>query len=139
MILTVLLFWIYLFLLMLVFALQWLSLHCKILIIFLSQFPLTFRKFTTGCLISLHSYSCDYSYADWDDLRDHLRDVPWEDIFKLSASAASEFCEWVQAENDVYIPHHKYQVKAHSSSWFSASCAAVIIRRNHFFLFAPTE
>ena len=28
---------------------------------------------------------------------DHLRDVPWEDIFKLSASAAvSEFCEWVQ-------------------------------------------
>ena len=36
----------------------------------------------------------DYS-ADWDDLCDHLRDVPWEDIFKLSASAAgTEFCEW---------------------------------------------
>ena len=35
----------------------------------------------------------DYSRADWDDLCDHLRDVPWEDIFKLSASpAASEFC-----------------------------------------------
>ena len=35
----------------------------------------------------------DYS-ADWDDLCDHLRDVPWEDIFKLSASAAAnEFCE----------------------------------------------
>ena len=35
----------------------------------------------------------DYSHADWDGLRDHLRDVPWEDIFKLSASAAaSEFC-----------------------------------------------
>ena len=30
----------------------------------------------------------DYSRADWDGLRDHLRDVPWEDIFKLSASAA---------------------------------------------------
>ena len=30
--------------------------------------------------------------ADWDGLRDHLRDVPWEDIFKLDAStAASEF------------------------------------------------
>ena len=28
-----------------------------------------------------------------DGLRDHIRDVPWEDIFKLSASAAaSEFC-----------------------------------------------
>ena len=28
------------------------------------------------------------------DSYDHLRDVPWEDIFKISASAAaSEFCE----------------------------------------------
>ena len=25
----------------------------------------------------------DHSHADWDDLHDHLRDVPWEDIFKL--------------------------------------------------------
>ena len=39
----------------------------------------------------------DYSRADSDDLRDHLRDVPWEDIFKLSASAAaSEFYKCVQ-------------------------------------------
>ena len=30
----------------------------------------------------------------WDGLRDHLRDVPWEDVFKPGASAAaSEFCE----------------------------------------------
>ena len=36
----------------------------------------------------------DCSGADWDAQRDHLRDVPWEYIFKLSASAAaSEFCE----------------------------------------------
>ena len=42
-------------------------------------------------------------------LCDHLRDVPWEDIFKLSASAAaSEFCECVQVGIDVYIPHRKY-------------------------------
>ena len=35
----------------------------------------------------------DYSHADWDGLHDHLRGVPWEDIFKLGASvAASEFC-----------------------------------------------
>ena len=47
-----------------------------------------------------------------DALRDHLKDVPREDIFKLSASAAaSEFCEWVQVGIDVYIPHCKYQVK----------------------------
>ena len=25
----------------------------------------------------------DYSRADWDGLRDHLSNVPWEDIFKL--------------------------------------------------------
>ena len=48
----------------------------------------------------------DYSRGDWDGLCDHLRDVPWEDIFKLTASAAaSEFCEWVQVGIDVYIPH----------------------------------
>ena len=40
---------------------------------------------------------------------DHLRDVPWEDAFKLDASAAaSEFSEWVQVGIDVYIPHRKY-------------------------------
>ena len=76
----------------------------------------------------------DYSCADLDGLRDHLRDVPREDIFKLSASAAaSEFCEWVQVGIDVYIPHRKYQVKSHSSPWFSAACAAAIVHRNHFF------
>ena len=31
-----------------------------------------------------HRIAYDYSRADWDSLRDHLRDVPWEDIFKLS-------------------------------------------------------
>ena len=41
--LTVLLFWIYLFLLMLVFVLQRLSLHRQILIMLLPQFPLTFH------------------------------------------------------------------------------------------------
>ena len=76
----------------------------------------------------------DFSCGDWDGLRDHLRDVPWEDIFKLAASAAaSEFCEWVQVGIDVYIPHRKYQVKPHSSSWFSAACAAAMVHRNHFF------
>ena len=39
----------------------------------------------------------DYFHANWDGLRDHLRDVSWEDIFKLNPFAiASEFCEWVQ-------------------------------------------
>ena len=75
-----------------------------------------------------------YSHADWDSLCDHLRDVPWEDIFQLDASsAASEFCEWVQIGIDVYIPHKKYQMKPHSSTWFSAAYAAAIVHRNHFF------
>ena len=63
-----------------------------------------------------------------------LRDVPWEDIFKLGASAgASEFCDWVQFGIDVCIPHRKYQVKPHSSPWFPAACAAAMVHRNHFF------
>ena len=41
--------------------------------------------------------------------------------------------EWVQVGIDVYIPHRKYQVKPHSSPWFSAACAAAIVHRNHFF------
>ena len=81
-----------------------------------------------------HHIAYDYSRADWDGLCDHFRDVPWKNIFKLGASAAAgEFCEWAQVGNDVYIPHRKYQVKPHSSSSFSAACAAAIIHSNHFF------
>ena len=61
-----------------------------------------------------HHIAYDYSCADWDSLYDHLRDVPWEDIFKLGApAAASEFCEWVQVGIDRYIPHRVYLVNLH--------------------------
>ena len=41
----------------------------------------------------------NYSCAEWDVLCDHLRDVPREDIFKLSASAAaSEFMSELRLE-----------------------------------------
>ena len=81
------------------------------------DFPINSKQDTL-----FHLVAYDYSGADCDGLRDHLRDVPWEDIFKLSASpAASVICEWVQVGIDVYIPHHKYQVKPHSSPWFSAA------------------
>ena len=74
-----------------------------------------------------HCMAYDYSCADWDGLCDHLRDV-----FKLGApAAASKFCE-VQVGIDVYITHRKYQVKPHSSPWFSAACAAIIVHRNTF-------
>ena len=83
-----------------------------------------------------HRKTYDHSRTDWDSLHDHLIDALWKDIFKLraSAAAASEFCEWVHAGIDVYIPHRKYQVKPHSSPWFSAACAAAIVHRNHFFV-----
>ena len=49
-----------------------------------------------------HGITTDYTRANWDGLHDHLRDTPWEYIFKLSAcTAASEFCEWPQAGIDV--------------------------------------
>ena len=84
--------------------------------------------------VPFHSIAHDYSHADWDSPCDHFKNVAWEDIFKLSVSAgASEFCEGVQVGTDAYIPHCKYQVKPHSSPWFSVACAAAIVHRNHFF------
>ena len=80
-----------------------------------------------------HHIAYGYSLTDWDGFHDHLRDVPCEDIFKLGASAASEFCKWVQVGIDVYIPYCKCHVKPHSSPWFSAACAAAIVHRSHFF------
>ena len=63
-----------------------------------------------------------------------MRDISWEDIFKLGAcAAASKFYEWVRVGIDVYIPHRKYQVRPHSPLWFSAVCVAAIVHRNHFF------
>ena len=77
-----------------------------------------------------HLIAYDYCCAVCNGLFDHLRDVWWEDTLKLSASAAaSDLCEWVQVRIDVYIPHHKYHVKLHSSAAF----AATIVHRNHFF------
>ena len=79
-ILIVLLFWIYIFLLTLVFVLQW---HCSI-----------GKVWSCCCRVSIdfpsnsqqdlpfHCIAHDYSCADWDGLCDHLRDVPWENIFK---------------------------------------------------------
>ena len=64
-----------------------------------------------------HCIAYDYSCADWEGLCDHFRDIPWEDVFKLSASTAAKgFCEWAQVGIYVYIPHCKFQVKPFSSS-----------------------
>ena len=60
-----------------------------------------------------HCIAYDYSRADWDGLRDHLR------------NPASEFCEWVQVGIDVYIPHRKYQIKPLISMVFSCFCCCL--------------
>ena len=81
-----------------------------------------------------HRIAYDCSWADWEGLCDHFRDIPQEDIFKLSASTAAKgFCEWAQVGIYVYIRHCKCQVKPFSSSWFSAACAAAIAHRYLFF------
>ena len=50
-----------------------------------------------------HCIAYDYSCADWDDLCDHLRDLPWEDIFKRGGSAAaSEFVSGLRLDS-MYI------------------------------------
>ena len=48
----------------------------------------------------------DYSCANWDRLCDHLKDIFWEGIFKLSASATSkEFCRGFQIGINLYVPY----------------------------------
>ena len=60
------------------------------------DFPLNSQR---GALF--HCIAYGYSHADWDGVHDHLRDVPWEDICKLVASAdVTEFCEWAQVGID---------------------------------------
>ena len=87
-----------------------------------------------------HRIAYGYSRADSVGLCNHLGDVPWDNIFKLGASAAaSEFCGWVQVKTDEYIPHKKYQVKPHFSPSITAASAAAIVHRNHFFCLYQRE
>ena len=51
-------------------------------------------------LILLHDYSC----VDWNGTCDHIRDIPWEDIFSVGASVdPPEPFKWLQIGADVYI------------------------------------
>ena len=46
-------------------------------------------------------------------------------------------CRW--STSDAHILHRKYQVKPHSSPWFSAACATTIVHRNHFSFLYQTD
>ena len=58
------------------FVLQWLSLNWEIMIMLLSQCQ------THNGMHCFIAYAYGFSHADWDGLCGHLRDIPWEDIFK---------------------------------------------------------
>ena len=75
----------------------------------LSQFPLTFHQIHNRIPGFIAQLMTIFALLGTVFICDHLRDVPWEDIFKLNASAAaSEFCEWVQIGIDLHIPHGNY-------------------------------
>ena len=73
--------------------------------------------------------------TDWVGLSDHLRDVPWEDIFELIVFAASsEFCEGFRLE----LMYISLIVNGRSSLIYFYGFqkrAAVIVHRNYFFCF----
>ena len=100
---TVLLFWISFFLLMLVYVQNGFPLSRNfdhVVVSVAIDFPVNSKQ---GVLF--HRIVYGYSHANWDGLRGYLRDVLWQDIFKLSASAAaSEFCKWVQVGINLYTP-----------------------------------
>ena len=82
----------------------------------------------------VHRTSYNYQQGDWDSFRDFLRDAPWNRIFSSSVDkCACEVMSWIQSGIDAFIPHRRYQVKPHSSPWFSPACAAAIAHRNHYF------
>ena len=81
-----------------------------------------------------HRTTYNYQRADWDSFRDFLRDGPWMDLFSLSVNkCASEITSWLQTGMDTFIPYRRFQVKPHSSPWFTPACSAAISHRNHYF------
>lgn len=81
-----------------------------------------------------HRTSYKYEQGDWNSFRDLLRDAPWSHVFSLPANkCASEVISWIQAGIEAFVPHRRYQVKPHSSPWFSPGCASAIAHRNHYF------
>ena len=82
----------------------------------------------------IHRIAYDYPWGGWDGLCDHLRDIPFDGIFQLSASGPSrEFCEWSQVLIDVYISHLNI-VWGLTYQMVSASCSAAhIVHWKNFF------
>ena len=130
--LIVMFFWMYLFLLMLEFIQQWLSLHWEILIMLLSQSPSTLHQLQMGMIHFIAQL------VDILGLIGMVFVITLE-IFHGGISLnlvllllPVNFLSGFRLEL-MYIPNCKYQVKSHSPPWFSAACAAAIVHRNHCF------
>ena len=82
----------------------------------------------------VHRTLYSYHQGDWDNFHDFLHDIPWEAVFDLQVKACSrEIVSWLLAGIDASVPSRKYQVKPHSSPWFSPACTTAIAHRNHYF------
>ena len=46
---------------------------------------------------------------------------------------AAEITSWIHSGINAFIPSKRFQVKPHSSPWFTPACAAAIAHRNHYF------
>ena len=116
-ILAVLLFWIYFFLLMLLFVLQWLSLHWEILIMLLAHFRSTFHQIHNRmpCFIALLMTILVLIGTDFMIISEmfHGRISLNLMVLLLLVNFVSGF--GLECIYNVYIPHRKYQVKRHSS------------------------
>ena len=85
----------------------------------------------------LPEIQCEPTYTELQGIpssNEAIEYVPWLDIFRNdSTCAAKEITEWVEIAIDCYIPHRTFQLKPHSSPWFTSFCAAAIAHRNHYF------
>ena len=127
--LKVLLFGIYLFLLVLAVVLQWISLHWQIHVVSVSIDVLANSQKTVSC----HCIAYDYSCANCSSLFDHLRNFHGRiSLNSVPLLLLENFVSGFRLEL-IYTSLSKYQVKPHSSLWFSTACAAVLVYRSHFF------
>ena len=143
--LIVLLLWIYFSLLTLVFVLRWLSLHWKILVMLLSQFPMTFHKTQNGMshfIARLMTNSYWLGWSSWSFgrcsmggyLQTHCYYCCYWSLWGGSGWKWYIYIYVIYIYN-TYIYIYIYIIVSITSliSMVSAASAAAIVHRNHFF------
>ncbi|XP_065682458.1 uncharacterized protein LOC136095628 [Hydra vulgaris] len=81
-----------------------------------------------------HQTSYNYLKAEWEPFLHFFHYGPWVKSFRLPADkCASYVTSWIQAGMESFTPSQGFQIKPHSSPWFSSHCAASISNCNHYF------